>query len=86
MRNLKLMSWPDAEIEDLLIGEDAISSMRVILEPFEKESWRGLCKPSTGEPEIVRLALAFRGHYRDLDKALNVASRRQNDLPTGSNF
>jgi hypothetical protein len=69
VRNMEPISWPEATIEDTLIGEQAMDSLRRLLAPLQKPEWWMFC----GEGDSARIVASFQGPA--MDAAINVASR-----------
>ncbi|KAK4034304.1 prion-inhibition and propagation-domain-containing protein [Parachaetomium inaequale] len=72
VRAMEPVSWPDAKIEDALIGEEARGQPRKMLGPMEKPNWeRRNDGPEDGG--LTRIILSFQGTA--MESAINAASR-----------
>jgi hypothetical protein len=69
VRNMEPISWPEATVEDALIGDQAIDSLRKLLGALQKPEWWTFRRGG----DSARIVASFQGPA--MDAAINVASR-----------
>ena len=76
MRNMQPKQWPDADIEELLVGNEAVGLLKRLLGPLEKESVRSWCQGTNGggeDHQTGRVVIGMDG--ASIEAALSIASR-----------